>query len=106
MSNTRVTSFRGGKCTGPKVVELPPFIKPGQQPMKFWAEDGLIYCMDPNNNVKPLQFSQPLDILQRVVALLKIVLADYRQNPSDYIVKLPEIQSFFIANLSTLSPFH
>ena len=77
------------------VVEQPPFIKPGQKPLKWWAERGLIYCINPNKPDQLPSYSQPLDALQRVAEGIKTYMRDIQQNPTDYVITQAAMAAFF-----------
>ena len=77
------------------VVEQPPILKSGQKPLKWWADGGLVYCIDPNRPDRKPSYSQPLDALRRVVAGIKLFLADMHNSPGDYVVDKAVLATFF-----------
>ena len=81
--------------TQSNVVEQPPFLNSNQKPLKWWAQDGLIYCIDPNRPNRKPTYSQPLDALRRVAMGIKIFLADITEKPKDYVVTRSVLANFF-----------
>ena len=77
------------------IVEQPPFLRSDQKPLKWWAEGGLVYCIDPNRPDKKPTYSQPEDALARVAQGIKIYIKDIRQNPKDYVVTQAILANFF-----------
>jgi hypothetical protein len=91
-----ILSYSGqGHRTQSNIVEQPAFIKQGQKPLKWWAERGLIYCIDPNKPDQKPSYSQPLDALRRVATGIKIFIKDIDQNPQDYLVSRAVLANFF-----------
>ena len=91
-----ILSYSGQKNrTQANVVEQPAFLKSGLKPLKWWAEGGLIYCIDPNQPDKKPTFSQPLDALKRVAMGIKIFIADIDEKPQDYVVTRAVLANFF-----------
>jgi len=77
------------------VVEQPPFLRSDMKPLKWWAENVLVYCIDPNKpNNKP-SYSQPLDALRRVATGIKIFIRDLDQDPTAYVVTRSVLANFF-----------
>jgi hypothetical protein len=77
------------------VVEQPPFLRSDQKPLKWWAEGGLVYCIDPNRPDKKPTYLQPVEALQRVATGIKIYVKDVKQNPKDYVVTQAMLATFF-----------
>ena len=77
------------------VVEQPAFLRSDQKPLKWWAQDGLIYCINPNLPNKKPTYSQPLDALRRVAKGIKIFLKDITEKPQDYVVTRAVLATFF-----------
>jgi len=77
------------------VVEQPAFLRSDQKPLRWWAQGGLIYCIDPNQPNKKPTYSQPLDALRRVAYGIKIFMSDLRQNPQDYVITQQALANFF-----------
>ena len=91
-----IISYSGQRHrTQNNVVEQPAFLRSDQKPLKWWAQGGLVYCIDPNQpNDKP-KWSQPLDALRRVAAGIKIFLKDITESPKDYVVTRAVLADFF-----------
>jgi len=93
---SKIISYAGQKSHTPaKVVEFPALIKSGQKPIRYWAEGGLIYCVDPNKPDGKPSWGQPLDILRRVAASIKLFVTDMRKTPGDYHVTEQVLWNFF-----------
>jgi len=91
-----IISYGGQKNrTQANVVEQPAFLRSDQKPLKWWAQNGLIYCVDPNRPNRPPTYSQPLDALQRVATGIKIYIKDIDEHPNDYCVTRAVLSSFF-----------
>jgi hypothetical protein len=91
-----IISYSGQKHkTQNLVVELPAFLRSDQKPLKWWAEGGLVYCINPNKPDKKPTFSQPVDALRRVAAGVKVFLADLHNKPGDYAINHAVLASFF-----------
>jgi len=93
---SKIISYSGQtSCTPAKVVEFPALIKSGQKPIRYWADGGLIYCIDPNKPDGKPSWGQPLDILRRVAMTIKLFVADMRKTPGDYHVTEQVLWNFF-----------
>jgi hypothetical protein len=91
-----IISYSGQKHhTVNNVVEMPAFLRSDQKPLKWWAEGGLIYCINPNKPDKKPSYSQPVDALRRVAAGVKVFLADLHNKPGDYAINKAILANFF-----------
>jgi hypothetical protein len=66
-----------------------------QKPLEWFAEGGLVYCINPNKPDKKPTYLQPLDALSRVAKTIKIFITDMHEKPKDYAVTQAVLANFF-----------
>jgi len=93
---SKIISYGGQKHhTQNNVVEQPAFLNSDQKPLKWWADGGLVYCINPNQPDRKPTYLQPLSALRRVAMGIKIFMADMKEKPNDYAVTQAVLANFF-----------
>jgi hypothetical protein len=90
-----VYSFAKGSPRQSKVVRFPAVIKSNQKPLEWWAQDGLVWCSNPNKKDGKPSSAFPTEALMRVRDVIIPFLRAMKNRPNDYHVQVRALQDFF-----------